>query len=376
MKKFIKFVIKLFAFIILFLFIVFIGNTYIYSKKNNTTVINALSDIRIIGNEFVSSTLKQKNTINISVNDIDNEDKNNSIETSTTVSANNNYYYSQLDNYSKIIYNALETNIDNLKKENYTIDFSNKFENLLKETSGEYQLNKVFQSALDAFFYDHPELFYIDITKLSLNTTCTTIGPIEKYSTKLHPRDNKNYLNDYFYSKNNVEDAIKKVEKIKNNFVKEFKYCDDYNKILEVHNALANTLEYDSTLKKENIHNIYGALVNKEVVCEGYAKALKYLLNALDIECILVCGNAKSSSGHTESHMWNYVKLNNKWYGVDVTWDDPIIIGGSGKNNNNVRQEYFLRGNRTFVRTHFPSGKLSDTGISFKLPTLADNNYK
>ena len=375
MRKTIKFIKRTFLFIILILLILFIGTTYIYSKKHNTSFSNTILNLEIIGNEFLSTSLTQKNTIDISINNINTEsNNNNSIETSAPIT-NENYYYNQLDNYSKIIYNELEANIDNLKKQNYTIEFSNKFENLLKEASGEYKLNKAFQSALDAFFYDHPELFYIDITKLTLNTTCTTIGPIEKYSTKLYPRDNKNYLLDYFNSENNVEDAINKVEKVKNNFVREFKNCDDYTKILQVHNALAKTLEYDSSLKKDNIHNIYGALINKEVVCEGYAKALKYLLNALDIECILVCGTAKNSSGHTESHMWNYVKLNNNWYGVDVTWDDPIIIGGSGKTNN-VRQEYFLRGHRTFVRTHFPSGKLSDTGITFKLPTLSDNNYR
>ena len=374
MKKFIKFIVKTFIFIILLISIYFIYNHYILPQKHNMCISNTIFNLQIVGNEFASSSLVQKNTMNISVNNIDNKYENNSIEISAPVTLNNYYYYNQLDNYSKIIYNELEANIDNLKKQNYTIDFSNKFENLLKEPSGDYKLNKVFQSALDAFFYDHPELFYIDITKLTLNTTYTTIGPIEKYSTKLYPRDNKSYLHDYFNSNTNVEDAITKVEKVKNNFIREFKGCNDYNKILEVHNALGNTLEYDSTLKKDNIHNIYGALVNKEVVCEGYAKAFKYLLNALDVECILVCGNAKNSSGHTESHMWNYVKLNNNWYGVDVTWDDPIIIGGSNKNN--VRHDYFLRGNRTFVRTHFPSGKLSDTGITFKLPALSDNNYK
>lgn len=370
MKKFIK-TIMMFLFVLLLFFLVY---TYIYAKKNNTSFSQALSDFKVIGDEFISFTFTDKNQVHIGANDgIYTEDKNNSIETSVNISTSN-YYYTQLDDNSKIIYNALEYNIDNLIKQNYVIDFNNKFEDILNEPLGESKLNKIFQSALDAFFYDHPELFYIDVTKLSLNTTCTTIGSFKKYSTKLAPVGNKNYLSDYFCDTINVNEAIQKVAKIKNNFVKEFENCSNYNKILEVHNALAKALKYDTTLSKDNIHNIYGALINNEVVCEGYAKAFKYILNALDIECILVSGDATNSSGKTESHMWNYVKINDEWYGVDLTWDDPIIIGGSNSNNN-VRRDYFLRGTRTFSRTHTPNGKISDTGITFKLPTLSTNNY-
>lgn len=373
MKKIIKFIAKTLIFLFV-LFIIFLFCTYIASKRNNTTISNTLIQFQTIGTELIDFTFTDKNSVNINLVNVVTSNIDTEVETSTTTSNINKYYYNQLDNNAKIIYNSLENNINNLKKENYIINFSNTFNDLLHEPSGEHKLNKAFQSALDAFFYEHIELFYIDLTKISLNITCTSIGPLEKYTVKLVPVDNKNYLRSSFSSIEDVEDAIKKVEKIRNNFVNEFKDYNDYNKLLNVHNALANSLEYDSTLAKENIHNIYGALINKKVVCEGYAKAFKYILDSLRIENILVSGEATNSSGVTESHMWNYVKLNGSWYGVDVTWDDPIIIGGSGKTN--VRQDYFLKGNRTFVRTHSPNGKISDKGILFKLPTLSDNNYR
>lgn len=373
-----RFIIKTFKHIILLIFVlllIFFTYAYIYSKNNKVTFSKTLADFKVIGNEFISCTFTDKNSVNIiEDNNIYDKDKNDLLEVSTSLSTNR-YFYNQLDTNSKIIYTALENNIDNLKEQNYIINFSTTFEDVLKEPSGENKLNQIFQSALDAFFYEHPELFYIDLSKISLNTTCTTIGSFKKYNTKLVPVDNKNYLSDYFSNKTNVEEAIQRVEKIKNNFVNEFESCSNYNKVLEVHNALAKALKYDSTLAKDNIHNIYGALINNEVVCEGYAKAFKYILNALDIECILVSGNATNSFGKTESHMWNYVKLNDKWYGVDVTWDDPIIIGGTSSSNN-IRRDYFLRGSRTFSRTHSPSGKISDTGIIFKLPTLSNENFK
>lgn len=374
MKKFIKFIAKTLIFLLV-LFIVFLFCTYIASKRNNTTISNTLIQFQTVGSELIDFTFTDKNSVDISSGITSNSNINTEEKTSTTSSSiTNRYFYTQLDDNAKVIYKSLEDNINNLKNEKHVINFSNKFNDLLHEPSGEYKLNKAFQSALDAFFYDHPELFYIDLTKISLNITCSSIGPIDKYTVKLAPSDDKNYFNNSFSSKAEVENAIEKVENIRNNFIKEFEGSNDYTKILNVHNALANSLEYDSTLSKKNIHNIYGAFINKEVVCEGYAKAFKYILDSLGIESILVSGEATNSSGVTESHMWNYVKLNDSWYGVDVTWDDPIIIGGSNKNN--VRQDYFLRGHRTFARTHFPSGKISDTGILFKLPKLSDNNYR
>jgi len=133
-------------------------------------------------------------------------------------------------------------------------------------------------------------------------------------------------------------------------------------------------LEYDTTLNQTNTHNIYGAFVENQVVCEGYAKAFKYIMDDLNIECILVSGVATNSSGKEEAHMWNYVKLNDSWYGIDVTWDDPIINGGTYKNN--LRHDYFLKGYYTFIESHMVSGKISESGMLFSLPTLSSSHYK
>lgn len=374
--KFIKWIIKTLIRIIILLFILlltFFVFTFIFSKKNNVSVEDTLIHFESIGSEFIDYTLTDKNSVNISLDTIENaETTNNDLQ--ITNSNKSNYYYSQLDSNSKIIYDALENNIDNLKKKNYVINLNTQFNDLLHTSTGQYILNKAFQSSLDAFFYDHPEIFYLDLTKISLIITSTSFGSLSTYTVKLEPKDGTNYLSDTFSSELDVDNAIYEVEKIKNNVINQLKDEDDYNKILKVHNMLVNSIEYDSTLNKENTHNIYGALVEREVVCEGYAKAFKYILDALNIECILVSGDATNSSGTSESHMWNYVKLNENWYGVDVTWDDPIIVGGYKKNN--IRHDYFLKGKSTFIESHSSSGKISDNGMLFKLPTLSDKNYK
>ena len=171
-----NFIIKTLTSIILFLFailIILIACTLIFSQNNNLSVTETVEEFQAIGKEFIEYTLTDKNSINISLSDT------NSYQASEIKpSTKSKYYYNQLDDTAKIIYNKLENNIDNLKKKNYTINFSTDFNDLLHKTSGQNILNKSFQSALDAFSYDYPELFYIDITKITLIIKSTSIGPL------------------------------------------------------------------------------------------------------------------------------------------------------------------------------------------------------
>ncbi len=88
---------------------------------------------------------------------------------------------------------------------------------------------------------------------------------------------------------------------------------------------------------------MYGALVKGVAVCEGYSKAYQYMLNQLGIENYLC-------SSQSLNHVWNIVKLNGKYYHVDVTFDDPQSKGeGDGENyigtdrTGRVSHKYFLR---------------------------------
>lgn len=358
MIKFISRTIK-FIFILLVAFIIF---AFVYSTANNISFESTISYFKALGSEILG------------IIDSENVAANSNIDYTQIITSSNKYfYYEQLDSNGKIIYSALENNIDNLKKENYVIDFASTFNDLLHESLGQYKLNKSFQSALDAFFHDHPEIFYIDITKISLVMNSISLGPVKTYTVQIVPKDNKNYLNDTFNTESKVDTAIRKVENIKKNIINEIEDKNLYNKILSVHDMLVNSLEYDEKYTQENSHNIYGALVEKNVVCEGYAKTFKYIMDSINVECILVSGTATNSSGKQEAHMWNYVKLNNNWYGVDVTWDDPVVIGGSASNM--LRHSYFLKGSKTFITSHTSTGKISDTGMLFTLPSLSTKNY-
>ena len=336
-------------------------------KKDNTMIENV--QLQSFSPNYEDTVSNSQALTNLNVI---NENTNNS--STNSISTNNKYYYNQLGYNAKLIYTALENNIDNLKKDNFKINFSTKFNDLLNKQNGKSVLDKSFQAALDAFFYDHPELFYIDLTKITLYTKYTTIGSKTTYTVSLAPQNNKNYLSDSFNSDSQVDNAINQIEQIRNSIVSRVN-GSNYNKALIVHDTLVDMLEYEQNDSNSNTHNIYGAFVNRSVVCEGYAKSFKYIMDSLNIPCILVGGVATNNTSTTESHMWNYIQLDGNWYGVDVTWDDPVIIGGSSKKSSRVRRDYFCKGSSAF-NLHQADGKISQNGETFSIPTLSSKDYK
>ena len=281
-----------------------------------------------------------------------------------------NFYYNQLDEYGKIIYDKLYKNLDKLKTGTYTADFDTKFNDLLHQENGSDILNNSFQLAINALTFDNPELFYIDITKINLITLTTTRAFSTTYRISIGG-NGKSYLADEFTSLRQVNDEISNIENIKNEILSKT-VENDLENLRIVHDYLVDAVEYDEEAGK-NVYNIYGTLVNKKAVCEGYARSYKLILDELGIPCIIACGLAKNSSGQMESHAWNYVKIDGNWYAVDVTWDDPVIIG-NGSLTNDIRYRYFLMGAEEFFKDHFEDGNIV-AEYEFEYPNLSNTNY-
>ena len=98
-------------------------------------------------------------------------------------------------------------------------------------------------------------------------------------------------------------------------------------------------------------------------------------MDELNIPCVLVSGIGTNSAGETEAHAWNYVQLNGAWYAIDVTWDDPTIIG-NGRVRKSTYTKYFLRGSKSFNKTHFANGQVSEGGSLFIYPELSTEDYE
>ena len=278
------------------------------------------------------------------------------------------YFYNQLEEQSKTIYRAMEINKENMKTGTYVVNFGNEFYSVLEQENGQEKLGYYYQSAIEAYTYDNPDVFYLNPNKMYLNIETTTSIRGNTYNVYISNKNEDNYLIDEFSSKAQVDLAIQEIEKKKNEILSK-RSKDTLDNIKMVHDYLVDNISYDESISRPHIYNIYGALVNNVAVCEGYARSFKYLMDALEIPCVVVIGEATNSNGETENHAWNYVQLDSRWYAIDATWDDPVIVGG-GSLNNASKYKYFLKDGSTFSKDHIPSGQFTPDGKIFEYPSL------
>ena len=283
------------------------------------------------------------------------------------------YFYNQLEDVSKTIYKAFESNKENMKTGTYKIEFGNNFYDILNTANGQEELGDYYQSAIEAYTYDNPDVFYLSPSKMYLNIEKTTKGNNVSYNVYIDSGNETNYFTNEFANESQVRDAINQIEQVKNDLVSK-KTGNIYNDIKIVHDYLVDNIEYDTTISKNNIYDVYGALINRVAVCEGYARSFKYILDNMGIPCVLVIGTGTNSRGETERHAWNYVQLQNEWYAVDCTWDDPVVVGG-GEVSQSSKYKYFLKGSNEFLKDHSPSGQFTEGGKLFSYPNLSSSSF-
>ena len=66
--------------------------------------------------------------------------------------------------------------------------------------------------------------------------------------------------------------------------------------------------------------------------------------------------------------------LYGKWYGIDPTWDDPVIKG-TGYVSDSIKHRYFLVGSNEMNKNHFPNGQMTESGKKFVYPTIETEKY-
>ena len=194
--------------------------------------------------------------------------------------------------------------------------------------------------AINLLEHKNPEIFWISAYSLSYNEISSEVA--FKIMNDYQPEQLKNMSAE-------LEAMIQQI------IVSLDKNLSDYEKILQIHDYLVTHTEYDSDsalLSEKGIWSTaYGCLINGKAVCQGYAQAFQMLMNALEIECGICSGSAKN-----EPHVWNYILLNQNYYWVDVTWDDPISMD-SVEQNDWIYHSYFLINDEMLFRTRMLDGK-------------------
>lgn len=115
-----------------------------------------------------------------------------------------------------------------------------------------------------------------------------------------------------------------------------------YDKVKDIHDKLCEEMDYarDRFGRPSDeywAHDVTGAIMYGNGVCESYSRTFQLMLNYIDIDNRMVTGVASG-----DNHSWNAVRMEDGLnYFVDCTWDDQQ--GG---------YEYFLKGSDYMDRDH------------------------
>ncbi|MFJ5791719.1 transglutaminase domain-containing protein [Lysinibacillus sp. NPDC097162] len=112
-------------------------------------------------------------------------------------------------------------------------------------------------------------------------------------------------------------------------------------KIQAAHDYIVLTSEYSKDSEGSQ-YSPYTLLTENKGVCQAYALVLYRMLEMLDFEVQYVPGKVGE-----QLHAWVLVKLDNEWYHIDVTWDDPLP-----DHKGEVRYNYFLVSDKQLAQDH------------------------
>lgn len=205
------------------------------------------------------------------------------------------YYFQLLTEKEKRAYRELLQGVRNREEKFYLT------------VSGNEEVDRVYHAVLK----DHPELFWIHNRK-------------QVYKTIYAGGDYCSFAPEYSYTEEEtvqIQVAMDAAYEAVVSLIPEG--ADDYEKVKAAYTWLIDNVEYRAS---EDDQSLAGALWKKEAVCAGYAGALQYLLERLEVPCIYVEGSAADSD---EGHAWNLVLLDGEYYYVDATnGDQPDFLEG------------------------------------------------
>jgi len=246
------------------------------------------------------------------------------LKNSYEVKDNNDYYYNYHFSYVKDSNKINLENITDIKNTIYTLLNSG-------NTSITRYCDKLYKTCIDDIkniANDEDFLSYIN----------SFVHPYNSFDTITFDFDGNIGL-EIKYKKIYNEDEIIQIEKFVDGFINDYitDNMSDLEKIKTVHDYIIKNTKYDN-LKTIDIlddtyksNTAYGVLFEGYGICSGYSDALAIFLYKLGFT------NYKISN---DKHIWNLVLLNDKWYHIDLTWDDPVYINSDKQT---IEYDYFLK---------------------------------
>lgn len=196
-------------------------------------------------------------------------------------------------------------------------------------------LDKIFECVLN----DHPELFYVEGFKYTEHFFGDALTRITFEGT-------------YSMTKEEAKLTLAEIENRLSECMSEVPLNEDeYSTVKFLYDYLIDHTEYDTNA--DDNQNICSVFLGGRSVCQGYAKAMQYMLQQAGLQSLLVTGYTG-----TERHAWNLVRVNGNYYYLDPTWGDASYAysGSEGVEGEvflpPINYDYFLVTTNEISKTH------------------------
>ena len=194
-----------------------------------------------------------------------------------------------------------------------------------------------------AINYDYPDFFYLNFVQYVYTTTPNCV-----------------YVDmPYLMSFDEAVRVKAQIDKKARKIADAVMGMSDTDKEAYIHDALRKMAVYDiNTSHPLNAHNLIGPFLEGKCVCEGFAKAFKYLADMVNLKSIIVLGTGGAMGENKEPHSWNMVRIDGNNYHLDVTYDEIY--------NGYISRAYFNLSDLEILRDHTLDGV-------FELPRCTKN---
>lgn len=281
-----------------------------------STSAGALGQIRSIAKSIISGEPKEVEELR-------------QMEVAQSEEGHQEYYFKQLTEEEQRVYRELLKGIRAREKEFYLT------------ISDDDSIDRSYHAVLK----DHPEIFWVHNRE-------------KIYKTTYSDSDYCVFTPGYTYTDGEIDEIQTAMEQS----FQEVRAlipedAGDYEKVRIVYTYVIDHTKYQTG---EDDQSIAGVFWKKSAVCAGYAGAVQYLLERLDIPCIYVDGSTK---GSTEGHAWDIVKIGQEYYYVDATnGDQPDFLNGNAaqlEEHKTIIYDYLCPFPEEYEKTYTPSEELT-----------------
>lgn len=281
-----------------------------------STSAGALGQIRSIAKSIISGEPKEVEELR-------------QMEVAQSEEGHQEYYFKQLTEEEQRVYRELLKGIRAREKEFYLT------------ISDDDSIDRSYHAVLK----DHPEIFWVHNRE-------------KIYKTTYSDSDYCVFTPGYTYTDGEIDEIQTAMEQS----FQEVRAlipedAGDYEKVRIVYAYVIDHTQYQTG---EDDQSIAGVFWKKSAVCAGYAGAVQYLLERLDIPCIYVDGSTK---GSTEGHAWDIVKIGQEYYYVDATnGDQPDFLNGDAaqlEEHKTIIYDYLCPFPEEYEKTYTPSEELT-----------------